>query len=428
MNALSVAFVIALGVAAGTDIWLSLRQLRYVRAHRDAVPGDFSSRVTLDQHRKAADYTSAMARFEIAAILYQSALLLAWTLGGVLNFIDVQWRQLGLGSIATGILVILSVLTVNAVLHLPFSIYRTFVIEQRFGFNHTRPALFASDYLKSGVLTLLIGVPAIAIVLWLMTPAGVPMDPANQVRAGWWLYAWLAWVACSMLMTWAYPAVIAPLFNRFVPLADAALEDRIAKLLARAGFSSKGVFVVDGSRRSAHGNAYFAGLGANKRIVFFDTLLDKLSPDEIEAVLAHELGHFKLRHVHKRIAVSALIGLCALALLDWLIGRSWFYGGLGVETASNYMALLLFAFAAPPFAFFLTPLAMALSRRHEYEADDFAAHQADAANLISALVKLYRDNATTLTPDPIYSAFHHSHPQALARIAHLCTHLVPKPS
>ena len=421
MNSLSAAFVVALATATGINLWLAYRQLRHVGTHRGEVPADFAPRVTLEQHQKAADYTSAVTRLEIAALLYQAGLVLAWTLGGALNLLDSGWRDFGFGPIARGIGVVLSVIALNAVLHIPFSIYRTFVIEQRFGFNHTRPALFVTDHAKSALLTLIIGAPLIALALLVMAPSA--HLAIGQTRGGWWLYAWIAWLSFSLLMTWIYPAFIAPLFNRFSPLEDSDLRQRIAQLLSRAGFSSKGVFVMDGSRRSAHGNAYFTGLGASKRIVFFDTLLNKLSADEIEAVLAHELGHFKLRHVHKRIAATALISLGGLLLIDWLMEHAWFYHGLGAAEPSNYMALLLFAFAAPPFAFFLGPLAMWVSRRHEYEADDFAAAQSNAGALINALIKLYRDNASTLTPDPLYSAFHHSHPEAAARVAHLSARL-----
>jgi STE24 endopeptidase len=421
MNSFTLAFVIALGAATGAKLWLSARQRRHVRAHRDSVPASFAARVPLAQHRKAADYTDAAARLEMAEAVFQCALALVWTLGGALNVVDARWRAVELGPVATGVCVILTVLLANAILHLPFSVYRTFVIEQRFGFNHTRPALFVTDYLKSGALTLMIGAPMLALALLLMAPG----DEAavRQARAGWWLYAWFAWLAFSLLMTWAYPLVIAPLFNRFTALEDAGLRQRIVRLLERTGFSAHGIYVMDGSRRSAHGNAYFTGLGSGKRIVFFDTLIDKLSATEIEAVLAHELGHFRLRHVHKRIVATALLSLGGFLLLGWLLPQGDFYHGLGVDTPSNHAALLLFAFLVPPFAFFVAPLAMWISRRHEYQADDFAASQADAADLIHALVKLYRENASTLTPDPLYSAFHHSHPEATARIAHLSTRL-----
>ncbi len=420
MNTWTLIFLAMLAIATAVELWLARRQLRHVGAHRDTVPAPFAGHITATQHHKAADYTRSRTRLEIVGIGYQLALLLAWTLGGGIAWMDGLWRAFGLGPLATGTGVITSVALINASLHLPLSVYRVFVIEQRFGFNHTRPMLFVTDLCKSAIVSLLLGVPLIAGALLLMTPAettGIAAE--SQAHPWWWLHAWLLWLAFSLLMLWVYPRIIAPLFNRFTPLQNAELRQRIQALLARSGFSDSGVFVMDGSRRSAHGNAYFTGLGANKRIVFFDTLLEALTPAEIEAVLAHELGHFKLRHIHKRIIVSALTVLVTLLLLAQLIDRPDFYAGLGIEQPSNHAALLLFAFVAPVCGFFLQPLSMHLSRKHEYEADAFAAGQTRAAELRSALVKLYRDNASTLTPDPLYSAFHHSHPQAAARIAQL---------
>jgi STE24 endopeptidase len=300
-----------------------------------------------------------------------------------------------------------------SLLDLPFSLYHTFVVEERFGFNKTTAAVFVSDMVKQGLLMLVLGLPLAWTALWLMQGSGEL----------WWLYLWLLWTGFSLLMLWAYPTVIAPLFNKFTLLEDQQLQQRIQELLDRCGFKSKGIYVMDGSRRSGHGNAYFTGMGRNKRIVFFDTLLETLEPDEIEAVLAHELGHFKRRHVQKRIAVMVLGSLAGLALLGWLSQQSWFYQGLGVTRPSDYLALLLFLIAVPVFTLFLQPLASWFSRRHEFEADDYAAKQADAAGLIRALVKLYRENASTLTPDPLYSAFHDSHPPAPVRVAHLSTKL-----
>ncbi len=416
MNLFTGIFIAALIVATGIQLWLARRQIHHVAGHRDRVPEAFASRISLEQHRKAADYTLAGARFEIVSAVCHVVLLLAWTLGGGISALDSYWRGFMADPYATGAGVIFSVMFMNALLTLPLSVWRVFVIEQRFGFNHTRPALFVTDLVKSGLLTLIIGLPLVTIVLMLMGP-GNPL--ALETRPLWWLYTWLAWLGFTLLMIWAWPALIAPWFNRFEPLDNVELKRRIDALLARAGFSSNGVFVMDGSRRSAHGNAYFTGLGANKRIVFFDTLLDTLTPAEIEAVLAHELGHFRRHHVHKHLAKNALLGLAGLLLLDWLLGQGWYYSGLGLDTASHHGALLLFAFAGPIFGFIITPLMMQLSRRQEYEADDFAAQLANAGDLVSALVKLYRDNASTLTPDPLYSAYHHSHPQASARIAHL---------
>jgi STE24 endopeptidase len=296
---------------------------------------------------------------------------------------------------------------------LPFSLYHTFVIEERFGFNKTTPVTFIGDLAKQGLLMLLLGVPLTWAALWLMQGSGEL----------WWLYLWLLWAGFSLLMFWAYPAVIAPLFNKFTPLDNEQLQQRIQALLDRCGFKSKGIFVMDGSRRSGHGNAYFTGMGRNKRIVFFDTLLETLEADEIEAVLAHELGHFKRRHVQKRIVIMMLMSLGGLALLGWLIQQTWFYQGLGVTQPSNHLALLLFLMVTPVFTLFLQPLASWFSRRHEFEADDYAASQSSAGYLIRALVKLYKENANTLTPDPLYSAFYDSHPPAPVRVAHLSTRM-----
>ena len=298
-----------------------------------------------------------------------------------------------------------------AILELPFSVYHTFVIEERFGFNRTSAATFAADLVKQALLMLLLGVPLAWAALWLMQESG----------RLWWFYLWLLWASFSLLMLWAYPAIIAPLFNKFTPLEDQTLQQRIQSLLDRCGFRSQGIYVMDGSRRSGHGNAYFTGLGRNKRIVFFDTLLKTLETDEIEAVLAHELGHFKRRHVQKRIVTMMLTSLGGLALLGWLIEQTWFYQGLGVQQPSNHLALLLFLMVAPIFTVFLQPLASWFSRKHEFEADDYAAEQASAADLVRALVKMYKENASTLTPDPLYSAFHDSHPPAPVRVAHLST-------
>jgi STE24 endopeptidase len=310
------------------------------------------------------------------------------------------------------------VAVINALLGLPLSLYRTFAIEQRFGFNHTGAWLFVTDLAKSAAVTLIIGGPLIALILWLMSPG--PGTPAGTRTAPlWWLYVWVAWTVFSLAMVWIYPALIAPLFNRFSPLADERLLQRIGRLLARTGFTSDGVFVMDGSRRSSHGNAYFTGFGRHKRIVFFDTLLGTLTPAEIEAVLAHELGHYKRHHVHKHVAAGLLSAAVTLWTLDRIMDQPWFYTGLGVDQPSNHAALLLFSFILPVVGFFMAPFVMYVTRRHEYEADEFAAHQADGHDLATALVKLYRENAATLTPDPVYSAFYDSHPPALARISRL---------
>lgn len=413
MNAFSWIFVVALGAYLILKLWLAQRQIRHVAANRARVPENFADRIALDEHRKAADYTLAKTRQGRLELIYDSLLLLGWTLGGGLQLLDNLWRQAGWDNIATGVAVLVSAFMIMALLEMPFTLYHTFAIEERFGFNRTTPATFVTDLVKQSVLMLLLGVPLAWAALWLMQESG-PL---------WWLYLWLLWAGFSLLMLWAYPALIAPLFNKFNPLQDEELQKRIQGLLDRCGFKSQGVFVMDGSKRSGHGNAYFTGMGRNKRIVFFDTLLKTLQPDEIEAVLAHELGHFKRRHVQQRIVIMMMMSLAGLALLGWLIGQGWFYQGLGVQQPSNHLALLLFLMVSPVFTLFLQPLSSWYSRKHEFEADDYAAAQSSAADLVRALVKLYKDNASTLTPDPVYSAFYDSHPPAPVRIAHLSTRM-----
>jgi STE24 endopeptidase len=373
------------------------------------LPEPFGEQISASDHAKAADYTIATVRLRRIETVFDALVLLALTLGGGLAGIDALWRSTGWSQPWLGTAVILTLLGVTGVLGLPFSLWRTFRLEARFGFNHLTLRLFIVDRLKSLVLATLIGGPLVLAVLSLMQRAG-PL---------WWLWAWALWLAFMLLMSWAWPVLIAPLFNTFKPLSDPALVARIEGLLQRCGFASKGVFIIDGSRRSAHGNAYFTGIGRHKRIVFFDTLLERLQPSEVEAVLAHELGHFSLKHVRKRLLVSMGASFCGLALLGWLAAQPGFYAALGVPTPSAHAALLLFLLAVPPFAWFATPLTSVWSRRHEFEADAFAARTSSARELVSALVKLYRDNASTLTPDPVYSAFYYSHPPALARITRL---------
>ncbi len=407
-------FLLMLLVATSLQLWLGLRQIRHVRQHRAAVPGPFAGQVSLEEHQKAADYTIARTRMGMLELIYGAVLLLGWTLGGGLELLDGLWRSLGLWSeewrhLWTGTGFMLSFFMIGSLLDLPFSLYRTFRLEARFGFNNTTARLFIADLIKGVLLTLLIGTPLLVLVLWLMQVMGDE----------WWLYVWAVWIGFTLLMLWAYPSFIAPLFNKFQPLEDGELRGRIERLLERCGFASDGIFVMDGSRRSSHGNAYFSGLGKHKRIVFFDTLLESLNGDEIEAVLAHELGHFRRRHIAKRLLMMAIISFGALALLGWLWGWFGFYLNLGVSHGSNYMALTLFILCAPLLGVYLQPLMALSSRRHEFEADDYAAEQSSAAHLISALVKLYRENASSLTPDPLHSAFHDSHPPAPVRIAHL---------
>jgi STE24 endopeptidase len=409
MNWITLIFLLALVLSLAIQFWLDRRQLTHVQRHRNAVPDAFKEHIPLEAHQKAADYTITRMRVGILELGLGAVLLLIWTLGGGLQLLDSFWRGMTLSPLVTGVLVIFSMLIISSLLELPFAIYRTFVIEQRFGFNRTTPRVFISDQLKHLLVLLILGMPLATLVLWLMQDA----DPL------WWLYVWAVWMGFSLLMLWAWPAFIAPLFNKFVPLEDLALKQRIEELLSRCGFQSNGVFVMDGSKRSSHGNAYFSGLGTNKRIVFFDTLLKSLNPDEVEAVLAHELGHFKRRHIQKRIISMAGLSLAGLAILAWLINLPEFYTGLGVTEPSTYMALILFMMVSPIFSLYLQPLLAHFSRKHEFEADDYAAQQSDAAILIQALVKLYEENASTLTPDPIYSAFHDSHPPAPVRVAHL---------
>ena len=409
MHAFGFVFLAALLLASATRLWLAWRQLTHVRAHRVQVPGSFAAEIDLAAHQKAADYTCAKTQLALAEVAVDAAILLLLTFGGALEWmhgISAAWLAEG---IARGLALFLLVGVLMTVADLPFGIYRTFVIESRFGFNKMTPTLYFLDFAKGMALALVFGLPLGAVVLWLMATAG----------EYWWAWAWLTWVAFNLFTIAVYPTWIAPLFNRFSPLQDAELSGRVERLLARCGFKVKGLMVMDGSRRSSHGNAYFTGFGASKRIVFFDTLLARLSPGEIEAVLAHELGHFKLRHVVKRMAWLAVASLAFLWLLGWLAQQPWFYHGLNVQSASAAMALVLFMIVLPQFTILLQPLGAVLSRRHEFEADAYAAQHASASDLVSALIKLYRENATTLTPDPLHSAFYDSHPPALARIARL---------
>ncbi|MDH5633695.1 MAG: M48 family metallopeptidase [Gammaproteobacteria bacterium] len=409
MNTLTIIFIAAVVLNLLVKAWLSYRQVHHVSAHRNEVPETFAAQISAEQHQKAADYTVAKSRFSVIDDLYGSLLLLGWTIGGGLAIIDSLWLKTGWSSLATGTAVLLSMFVIGSVLELPVSFYRTFAIEQRFGFNTMTRKLFASDFVKQSILLLLLGTPLALAALWLM----------NNMGDLWWLYVWLLWSGFSLLMLWLYPTVIAPMFNKFRPLEDDAVRKHIENLLDRTGFASRGIFVMDGSRRSTHGNAYFTGFGNNKRIVFFDTLLEHLSASEIEAVLAHELGHFRHKHVLKRIILIFSMSLAGLALLGWLAQQTWFYRGLGVDQPSYHMALVLFMLAGPVFTFLLSPLFSWGSRKHEFEADRYAAQHANSDELVSALVKLYRENASTLTPDPVNSLFYDSHPPAAVRIAHL---------
>ncbi|MBD3633972.1 MAG: M48 family metallopeptidase [Methylophaga sp.] len=409
MNEFSWIFLAAVLLMTAVEIWLSFRQGRYVAAHRDEVPAAFKEQISLNAHQKAADYTVAKGKFKRTETFYSMVILLLWTLGGGLAVLYGAWSQLEMGPMLGGVIFFLSFLLIGSLLELPFSYYKTFVLEDKFGFNRQTPGLFFSDFIKQTILMLVVGGLLIWVALWMMNSAGEL----------WWLYLWAAWMGFAVFMMWAYPAFIAPLFNKFTPLEDEQLQQRVENLLSRCGFKSQGIFVMDGSRRSGHGNAYFTGMGSNKRIVFFDTLLNTLNEDQIEAVLAHELGHFSRKHVVKNMFVMAGLSLLGLALLGWASGEAWFFEGLGANTESNAMALALFMLVIPVFLFFLHPLMTALSRKYEYEADDYAASVANADDLIAALVALYKENASTLTPDPLVSAVYDSHPPAALRIAHL---------
>jgi STE24 endopeptidase len=410
--AFSWIFLAALAAATLARLWLARRQMRHVRAHREAVPSTFAAAIPLAAHQKAADYTVAKARFGMVEVLLGAAVLLALTFGGVIQRLSELWAlALAAGSIAHGTALILSVIFLQSLIGLPLAVYRTFVVEQRFGFNRMTARLFVIDLVKYTLVGLALGVPLLLAVLWLM----------ERMGPWWWLYVWIVWTAFSLVLMMVYPAYILPLFNKFTPLAGGELAERVARLLARTGFRSRGLYVMDGSKRSSHGNAFFAGLGAGKRIVLFDTLVSRLAPSEVEAVLAHELGHYRLHHIAKALALSAAVSFAGLWLLGQLIDRPWFYAGLGVATPGTAVALLLFTLVAPEFLFFLHPLTSRYSRKREFEADAYAMQHAKASDLVEALVKLYKDNAATLTPDPLHSAFYDSHPPAATRIARLRT-------
>lgn len=411
-SAFSIVFVGALLLGTFTKLWLARRQLQHVMRHRERVPEAFNGQIELAAHQKAADYTCAKTKLSLRAIMFDAALLLAFTLGGGIQLVN-DWSSTVFDTpLLQGMAVIVTVLLISSILETPFGLYSTFVIEAGFGFNKMTPGLYLLDALKGLLLGAVLGLPLLFGVLWLMGQMG-------QMGEWWWLYVWAVWVGFSLLLLFIYPAFIAPLFNKFKPMQDEASKERIAALLERCGFTVSGLFVMDGSKRSTHGNAYFTGFGKTKRIVFFDTLLQRLAPAEMDAVLAHELGHFKHRHVMKRIAITFAASLAFLWLLAQLMQSDWFYQGLGVQSKSTALALLLFFMTLPVFTFLLQPLSSYYSRKHEFEADDYAAAQTNAHDLAAALVKLYQDNAKTLTPDPLYATFYESHPPAAERIAHL---------
>jgi STE24 endopeptidase len=419
---LTLLFAASLVLWLAVELWLATRQMRHVARHAGQVPQGFESTVTPEAHRRAAQYTVARGRVSLLASAFGAAVLLGWTLLGGLDALNqavmaaLAWFGWAgpvstLHGVAYGVLLIGAFAVVSALLDLPFEVWRTFGVEQRFGFNRTTVSLFVADLAKGAVLSVLMGLPILALILWLMGVAG----------QAWWLWAWGCWMAFTLLVTVLYPTVIAPWFNRFQPLADEGLKDRVGRLMARCGFAAKGLYVMDGSRRSAHGNAYFTGFGAAKRVVFYDTLLATLTGDEVEAVLAHELGHFKLRHIAQRLVMMAVVTLVGFALIGWLSSRLWFYAALGVQPSvalpNDALALLLFMLVLPVFTFWVSPLTAGLSRRHEFQADAYAARMASGPALASALIKLHKDNASTLTPDPLYASFHYSHPPAAERLA-----------
>ena len=408
-NPFTLIFLITTFSYVVTMMWLNIRQIKSMLNSFNKVPKEFAEKITLKQHQKAANYTIAKLKVNYLEILFSTLVLLLWTLGGGLNYLDNVWRSLTDNSLTIGVGFIISLILVGVLIDLPFSLYRTFVLEAKFGFNKTTVATLVSDIFKSFVLALVIGTPLLYAVLYLMDVMG----------EYWWLTVWLVLTGFSLLMLWLYPAFIAQLFNKFKPLGDQELKAKIDNLLERTGFKSDGIFVMDGSKRSSHGNAYFTGIGKNKRIVFFDTLLKGMEHQEVEAILAHELGHFHHKHIRKQMIISFLTSLIGLALLGYLIKQSWFFYDLGVSEMSNHAALVLFSLIMPMFSFVIEPISNAFSRKHEFEADVFAAKHTNANDLISSLVKLYRDNASTLTPDKLYSAFHDSHPSASIRINHL---------
>ncbi|MFN8753665.1 MAG: M48 family metallopeptidase [Betaproteobacteria bacterium] len=410
MNSFTTVFILALALATGLRLWLSRRHVTHVRAHRDRVPEPFSARIELPAHQKAADYTVPKAGLNATPLVLDALLLLVLTLGGGLALLQ-AWSDGLLGAgLAGGVALIAAVMVVNALVELPLNAYRVFGIETRFGFNKMTPAMFVADLVKQTLVGALLGLPLVLAVLWLMGATG----------ALWWLWTWVVWMGFNVLVLAVYPTFIAPLFNKFTPMQEGDLKARIEALLSKCGFKAQGLFVMDGSRRSAHGNAYFTGFGKAKRIEFFDTLLSRLQPAEIEAVLAHELGHYKLNHVFRRLAWTFTVSLGFLWALGQLRHAAWFYQGLGVQApAGDAMALVLFFLVVPVFTFMLRPIMAMYSRKHEFEADAYAARNASGPELAEALVKLYKDNASTLTPDPLHSAFYDSHPPAAARIARL---------
>jgi STE24 endopeptidase len=412
-TAFSLGFALVLCASVALRFWLASRQMRHVAAHRHAVPAAFAQHIGLAAHQRAADYTVAQSRLSVLELAFGAAVVLGWSLLGGLHFLNqqlLQWMDPGL---AQQVALLVGFFVVGSVLDLPFTLYRTFVLEQRFGFNKTTPSLWVQDFIKSAALGVVIGLPLVTLIVWMMGSLG----------ASWWLWTWCVWVVFNLLLLWVYPTWIAPWFNQFKPLDNPSLQHRVNTLMERCGFRSKGFYVMDGSKRSAHANAYFTGFGTSKRVVFYDTLLAQLSEAEVDAVLAHELGHFKHRHVPKRMVSMFALSLAGFALLGWLGQQVWFYTGLGVlpnmDGGNSALALALFMLVLPLLGTFVTPLMAQVSRKHEFEADAYAAQQANGADLASALLKLYQDNASTLTPDPVYVRFYYSHPPASERLGRM---------
>jgi STE24 endopeptidase len=410
-NFFTFIFLFAILTSVLALLWLNFRQDKAIKNSFNEVPEGFQETITLSDHQKAGHYTQAKLLANHFEIIFSTIVLLIWTLGGAMNWVDVFLHERISDPILLGTVFILSIMLIASFIDLPFSIYRNFILEERFGFNRMTIKTFTGDLIKELILTLALGIPLIYAILYLMN--------MSAIGDYWWIYVWAILSLFTITMMWIYPTFIAPIFNKFKPLENNSLRNRIDNLLERTGFGSDGIFVMDGSKRSSHGNAYFTGIGKNKRIVFFDTLLKGMEEKEIEAILAHELGHFHHKHVRQRIVSSFIFSLASLALLGYLIKQGWFFHGLGISEPSAHTALVLFSLTLPVFSFFITPISNLISRKHEFQADAFAASHTDANDLISSLTKLYRENSSTLSPDRYYSAFHDSHPSAILRIARL---------
>jgi STE24 endopeptidase len=410
-NTFTFVFLFAILTSVLALLWLNFRQDRAIKRSFNEVPDGFKETITLKDHQKAGNYTKAKLLVNHFEIIFSTFIVLVWTIGGAMNWLDIFWSQRISNPILMGTTFIVSIMLIASFIDLPFSIYRNFVLEQKFGFNRMTVKTFITDLIKEILLTLILMIPLIYAILYLMN--------ISSIGDYWWIYVWVIISLFTLTMMWIYPSFIAPIFNQFNPLDNDALKSRINNLLERTGFGSNGIFVMDGSKRSSHGNAYFTGIGKNKRIVFFDTLLKGMEDKEIEAILAHELGHFHHKHTRQRMISSFIFSLASLALLGYLINQNWFYNGLGVAEPSSHTALVLFSLALPVFSFFVTPISNFVSRKHEFQADAFAASHTDANDLVSSLTKLYKENSSSLSPDKLYSSFHDSHPSAVLRIERL---------